>query len=89
MMTRLGAELFSAWEASWRILMLLLFGGFSMAADDWLAGLLYDYFGLYAPTQGQHRCKHSQFDVGRPLDNTVALLRGLRFSSLAKREQEP
>jgi MFS family permease len=43
-------ELFPASEASWRIPTLLLFsGGFGMAAGGWLAGLLYDHFGTYAP----------------------------------------
>jgi len=27
----------------------LLFSGFGMAAGGWLAGLLYDHFGYYAP----------------------------------------
>jgi MFS family permease len=42
-------ELFPASEASWRIPTLLLFSGFGMAAGGWLAGLLYDHFGYYAP----------------------------------------
>jgi MFS family permease len=42
-------ELFPAAEASWRIPTLLLFSGFGMAAGGWLAGLLYDHFGYYAP----------------------------------------
>jgi MFS family permease len=42
-------ELFPASEASWRIPTLLLFSGFGMAAGGWLAGLLYDHFGTYAP----------------------------------------
>ncbi|MBI2715660.1 MAG: MFS transporter [Rhizobiales bacterium] len=42
-------ELFPASQASWRIPTLLLFSGFGMAAGGWLAGLLYDYFGFYAP----------------------------------------
>ena len=43
-------ELFPASEASWRIPTFLLFsGGFGMAAGGWLAGLLYDHFGTYAP----------------------------------------
>jgi hypothetical protein len=29
--------------------MLLLFSGGGMAAGGWLAGLLYDHFGFYAP----------------------------------------
>jgi MFS family permease len=42
-------ELFPASEASWRIPTFLLFSGFGMAAGGWLAGLLYDHFGYYAP----------------------------------------
>ena len=42
-------ELFPASEASWRIPTLLLFSGCGMALGGWLAGLLYDYFGYYAP----------------------------------------
>jgi MFS family permease len=42
-------ELFPASEASWRIPTLLLCSGLGMAAGGWLAGLLYDHFGYYAP----------------------------------------
>jgi MFS family permease len=42
-------ELFPASEASWRIPTLLLFSGFGMATGGWIAGLLYDHFGYYAP----------------------------------------
>jgi MFS family permease len=42
-------ELFPASEASWRIPTLLLFSGCGMALGGWLAGLLYDHFGYYAP----------------------------------------
>jgi MFS family permease len=42
-------ELFPASEASWRIPTLLLFSGIGMASGGWLAGLLYDRFGYYAP----------------------------------------
>ena len=42
-------ELFPAAQASWRIPMLLLFSGGGMALGGWLAGLLYDHFGYYAP----------------------------------------
>ncbi|HEY6028345.1 MAG TPA: MFS transporter [Pseudolabrys sp.] len=42
-------ELFPASEASWRIPTLLLFSGAGMALGGWLAGLLYDHFGYYAP----------------------------------------
>src|ERR1700719_3717486 len=42
-------ELFPASEASWRIPTLLLFSGFGMAGGGWLAGLLYDHLGYYAP----------------------------------------
>jgi MFS family permease len=42
-------ELFPASEASWRIPTLLMFSGLGMAGGGWLAGLLYDHFGYYAP----------------------------------------
>jgi len=42
-------ELFPASEASWRIPTLLMFSGSGMAMGGWLAGLLYDHFGYYAP----------------------------------------
>jgi MFS family permease len=42
-------ELFPASEASWRIPTLLLSNGTGMAAGGWLAALLYDHFGYYAP----------------------------------------
>jgi MFS family permease len=42
-------ELFPASEASWRIPTVLLFSGGGMGAGSWIAGLLYDHFGYYAP----------------------------------------
>jgi MFS family permease len=42
-------ELFPAAQASWRIPTLLMFTAIGMAAGGWLAGLLYDHFGYYAP----------------------------------------
>jgi MFS family permease len=42
-------ELFPAAQASWRIPTLLMFTALGMAAGGWLAGLLYDHFGYYAP----------------------------------------
>lgn len=42
-------ELFPASQASWRIPTLLLFTAVGMAGGGWLAGLLYDHFGYYAP----------------------------------------
>ncbi len=42
-------ELFPASQASWRIPTLLLFSGGGMAAGGWVAGLLYDHLGYYAP----------------------------------------
>jgi MFS family permease len=42
-------ELFPASEAYWRIPTLLLSSGGGMAAGSWLAGLLYDHLGFYAP----------------------------------------
>jgi MFS family permease len=42
-------ELFPAAEAYWRIPTLLLFSGAGMALGGWLAGILYDHYGYYAP----------------------------------------
>jgi MFS family permease len=42
-------ELFPAAQASWRIPTLLLFSGGGMALGGWLAGVIYDHFGYYAP----------------------------------------
>ena len=42
-------ELFPASEASWRIPTFLMCSGFGMAAGGWLAGVLYDHYGTYAP----------------------------------------
>ncbi len=42
-------DLFPAAEASWRIPSLLLCSGAGMAAGGWLAGIIYDHFGFYAP----------------------------------------
>jgi MFS family permease len=42
-------ELFPAGEAYWRIPTFLLCSGSGMAIGGWLAGVLYDYFGFYAP----------------------------------------
>ena len=42
-------ELFPPSEASWRIPTLMLFTAGGMGAGSWIAGLLYDHFGYYAP----------------------------------------
>jgi MFS family permease len=42
-------ELFPVGEAYWRIPTLLLCSGSGMAVGSWLAGMLYDHFGYYAP----------------------------------------
>ncbi|MFZ0424446.1 MAG: MFS transporter [Xanthobacteraceae bacterium] len=42
-------EMFSVDEAYWRMPTLLLCSGFGMAGGGWIAGVLYDYFGFYAP----------------------------------------
>jgi MFS family permease len=42
-------QLFPAHEASWRIPTLLLTGMSGMAAGSWLAGVIYDHYGFYAP----------------------------------------
>jgi len=40
---------FPAQDASWRVPTILLTGMSGMAAGSWLAGVIYDYFGFYAP----------------------------------------
>jgi MFS family permease len=42
-------ELFPVGEAYWRIPTLLLCSGTGMAVGGWAGGVLYDYFGFYAP----------------------------------------
>jgi MFS family permease len=42
-------ELFPVEDAYWRMPTLLLCSGWGMATGGWLAGLLYDHFGFYAP----------------------------------------
>jgi MFS family permease len=42
-------ELFPVVDAYWRMPTLLLCSGWGMAAGGWLAGILYDHFGYYAP----------------------------------------
>jgi MFS family permease len=42
-------ELFPVGDAYWRMPTLLLCSGFGMAAGGWIAGVIYDYFGFYAP----------------------------------------
>ena len=42
-------ELFPVGEAYWRMPMLLLCSGCGMAAGGWIAGVIYDNFGFYAP----------------------------------------
>ena len=42
-------EHYPASDASWRVPTLLLMSGSGMAAGGWLAGVMYDYFGYYAP----------------------------------------
>ena len=42
-------EFFPVRDAAWRIPILLLFSGSGMATGGWVAGVLYDYFGFYAP----------------------------------------
>jgi MFS family permease len=45
-------EYFPARDAGWRVPTLLLLSGTGMAGGTWLAGVLYDYFGYYAPAFG-------------------------------------
>ena len=42
-------ELFPVEDAYWRMPTLLLCSGWGMATGGWLAGILYDHFGFYAP----------------------------------------
>ncbi len=42
-------EFFPVRDAAWRIPIQLLFSGSGMAAGGWVAGVLYDHFGSYAP----------------------------------------
>jgi MFS family permease len=42
-------QMFPAREASWRMPTLLLTGMSGMGAGSWLAGVIYDHFGTYAP----------------------------------------
>ena len=42
-------ELFPVGEAYWRMPTLLLCSGSGMATGGWVAGILYDHFGYYAP----------------------------------------
>jgi MFS family permease len=42
-------EIFPAHEASWRIPLVLFPGALGMAAGGWMAGLIYDGWGYYAP----------------------------------------
>jgi MFS family permease len=42
-------QLFPASEASWRVPTILLTGMSGMAFGSWVAGILYDHFGFYAP----------------------------------------
>ena len=42
-------DLFPSSEASWRIPLTLFTAMSGMAAGSWMAGLLYDHFGYYAP----------------------------------------
>jgi MFS family permease len=42
-------EIFPAAEASWRIPVVLFPGALGMAAGGWMAGLIYDGWGYYAP----------------------------------------
>ena len=71
-------ELFPASEASWRIPTLLLFSGGGMAAGGWIAGLLYDHLGYYAPAFAVgHRRQHSQSACGRCAGRAATPPRGL------------
>jgi hypothetical protein len=42
--------MFPVAEASWRIPIVMFPGAVGMAAGGWIAGLIYDRFGFYAPS---------------------------------------
>jgi MFS family permease len=42
-------EYYPAREANWRVPVLLLMSGSGMAAGGWIAGVMYDHYGYYAP----------------------------------------
>ena len=42
-------EFYPVGEASWRVPTVLMFSGCGMAAGAWMGGVLYDWFGYYAP----------------------------------------
>jgi MFS family permease len=42
-------EHYPAGQAYWRIPTLLMFTAFGMGGGGWIAGVLYDHFGYYAP----------------------------------------
>jgi MFS family permease len=75
-------ELFPAAEASWRIPTLLLFNGVGMASGGWIAGLLYDHFGYYAPAFA--------FGVGTNIVNFIIVgLLVFRQNLHRRRQAEP
>jgi MFS family permease len=52
-------ELFPVSQAYWRIPLFLLCSGSGMAIGSWLAGMLYDYFGTYAPAFAAGICANA------------------------------
>jgi MFS family permease len=42
-------EHYPAGQAYWRIPTLLMFTAFGMGGGGWIAGIMYDHFGYYAP----------------------------------------
>ena len=42
-------EIFPAAEASWRIPVVMFAGALGMAGGGWLAGVIHDAYGFYAP----------------------------------------
>ncbi len=75
-------ELFPASQASWRIPTLLLFSGGGMAAGGWIAGLIYDHLGYYAPAfAARHRHQHCQSADDQRAGRTATPPRGLCLSA--------
>lgn len=72
----IARELFASREAGWRVPVLLCCSGFGMASGGWIAGLLYDHFGYYAPAFAAGLIFNA---VNLVLIGTLVMRRGLWF----------